>query len=35
MADFVKWAKENFFYTIVTNYSLQALTPMIIKGNVA
>ncbi len=24
MADFVKWAKENFFYTIVTNYSLQA-----------
>lgn len=24
MADFVKWAKENLFYTIVTNYSLQA-----------
>lgn len=24
MADFVKWAKDNFFYTIVTNYSLQA-----------
>lgn len=24
MADFVKCAKENFFYTIVTNYSLQA-----------
>lgn len=24
MADFVKWVKENFFYTIVTNYSLQA-----------
>lgn len=24
MADFVKWAKENFFYMIVTNYSLQA-----------
>ena len=24
MADFVRWAKENFFYTIVTNYSLQA-----------
>lgn len=24
MADFVKWATENFFYTIVTNYSLQA-----------
>lgn len=24
MTDFIKWAKENFFYTIVTNYSLQA-----------
>lgn len=24
MTDFVRWAKENFFYTIVTNYSLQA-----------
>lgn len=24
MTDFIKWARDNFFYTIVTNYSLQA-----------